>query len=220
MTDAQLFSDFLQKSIMTRERQVRNADLRGVLPPRRGAGRDDRNAPRTAFRYHKALARRTIDGIDDVIKLFSQDVARVGWEKERVDWPNLAIRVDGFYTRGQDIDFWLSELAFDGMKLAIDVADTNIVQIDQRETAEAGASERFDSPRADAAKTDHGHVGVTKPIQADGREQPAESVKPCLKIFHVSSLSSVTSAAPKTCPRRSVSLTVATDHYESRAFPS
>ena len=66
-----------------------------------------------------------------------------------------AIRVDEGDARGHDFHLGLAKFPGHGVKLAVDVADADIVEVHERERANAAAGERFDRPRADTADADH-----------------------------------------------------------------
>ena len=52
------------------------------------------------------------------------------------------------------------------MDLPVDVGFGDMVQVDQRQRADAAARQRLHRPRADAAQAGHGDVGI---LQARGR---------------------------------------------------
>ena len=47
------------------------------------------------------------------------------------------------------------EVAGDGVKLAVDVADADFVEVHQGQRADPGAGQRLDPPRADTADADY-----------------------------------------------------------------
>ena len=63
---------------------------------------------------------------------------------------------------GQHIYFGLANRAIQRVELAVNVGDTHVVQIDQREFADARAGERLDRPATHAANPNHHHMGTAK----------------------------------------------------------
>ena len=67
------------------------------------------------------------------------------------------------------------------MKLTIDIADTDLVQIDEREMTDAGARERLDGPRADAADAHDADMRRAQSRQRVRAEQPPDTAEPKLE---------------------------------------
>jgi hypothetical protein len=68
--------------------------------------------------------------------------------------------------------------------LAIDVADANIVHIDQGQLADARAGERLHGPGTDSAETYDADVGTAQSSQAGASEQPGDSAESPLVRVH------------------------------------
>jgi hypothetical protein len=71
-----------------------------------------------------------------------------------------ALGIDGRDSPRQRFHLRLAQLAVQRVKLAIDVADAHVVQIDQAQPANAGTGQRFDSPGADTAQPNYTNVSV------------------------------------------------------------
>ena len=63
---------------------------------------------------------------------------------------------------GQHVYFGLANGAIQRVELAVDVGYTHVVQIDQRELANARACQRLYRPATYTADPDHDHMGMAK----------------------------------------------------------
>ena len=78
---------------------------------------------------------------------------------------NGTFGVDGFDPLRHGFDFWFSNFSIEGMELAIHIADADFVQIDQRDGAKTGASQRFNRPGTHATNADDADMRLTKTLQ-------------------------------------------------------
>jgi hypothetical protein len=69
-----------------------------------------------------------------------------GGGEERVVARDLAGGIDSLDALSKDIDFGPAIFALQRGKLAVGVGDADVVQIDERELADAGAGQRLDDP--------------------------------------------------------------------------
>jgi len=73
VADAKLLADFLQESIVRRDGEVSDLNLRRIATSRRSAGGDDWNSTFTAAGDQKAFAGGTVDGIQHEIEFRLQN---------------------------------------------------------------------------------------------------------------------------------------------------
>src|ERR1035441_2967858 len=66
---------------------------------------------------------------------------------------HIAVGINGSQAARQDLDLGLAELAVQRMELAVDVADANVIQIDESQLANAGHCQGFDLPGANPDDT-------------------------------------------------------------------
>src|SRR5690242_20598153 len=65
---------------------------------------------------------------------------------------DFAFGIYRFYAARHHIDFWFAKLRIQCVKLAICIADANVVEVNEGKLADAGTGESFDSPGTDTAK--------------------------------------------------------------------
>ena len=94
------------------------------------------------------------------------------------------VRVYGENPAGKHFDFGSAQLAIEGVDLAIDVADANIVHIDESQLADARAGERLYRPGANSAETYDADVGIAQSSQAGASEEPGDSAESPLVRVH------------------------------------
>jgi hypothetical protein len=126
---AQFVADLLKQAVMRGESQIGHLDGGGVTVATGGSGRDDENAALAASREEHTFPGGTINGVDHGIKGGLEDVLSIGFEKKRVQRVDVALGIDGLDTPRQDIDFGLAQFTLESMKLAIYIADADIIQI-------------------------------------------------------------------------------------------
>jgi hypothetical protein len=85
---------------------------------------------------------------------------------------------------GHDFDLGPAEFAVEGVRLAVHVADADVIEVNQRQGADARAGERFDGPRTNAADSDHADVCPTQPLQTGRAKQSAHTTEPLFVIIH------------------------------------
>jgi len=95
-----------------------------------------------------------------------------------------AVRVYGENPAGKHFDFGSAQFAIEGVDLAIDVADANIVHIDESQLADARAGERLYRPGANSAETYDADVCTAQSSQAGASEQPGDSAESPLVRVH------------------------------------
>ena len=76
------------------------------------------------------------------------------------------LRGDQTAALGQHVHFGLTDGAIQRVELAVNVGDTDVVQIDQRELANARARQRLYRPATHAAYPDHNYMGMAKRLRS------------------------------------------------------
>ena len=77
-----------------------------------------------------------------------------------------------------------ADVTVDGVELAIDVADTNVVEIDHGDFTDGGAGKGLHCPTADAADTDDADTRTAKFLQAMRSDEAADAAEALVKIRH------------------------------------
>src|SRR4051794_1632067 len=96
---------------------------------------------------------------------------------------DLAARVDGPHTPLQHLNFGMTELPIQGVQLTVDVADADVVQVNQSQSTDPRARERFDGPRTHAAHAHHAHMGLAHVLQTGASKQAPDATKAGLKLL-------------------------------------
>ena len=78
---------------------------------------------------------------------------------------------------GHHFDLGFSKRAGQGVKLAVGVADADIVQVHERDPAHAGTRQRLDRPRTHAADADDADVRLAQPGRARRAVQADDAVE-------------------------------------------
>jgi len=69
-----------------------------------------------------------------------------------------------------------------GVHLAVEVGERNMIHVDQAQLANTRARERFGDPRADAAKASHHHMGLLQTPQSRLAVEPGDSCELALFV--------------------------------------
>ena len=89
------------------------------------------------------------------------------------------IGINGPHAPRHDFHLGLAQLAIQRVKLPVDVADADVIQINQRQRPDARPGQRLDRPRAHPAQADHANmrapdtVKPLRPIQAANASRSA-----------------------------------------------
>ena len=75
-----------------------------------------------------------------------------------MDRMNDTLRINCFDAARHHFDFRLSQFTIEGVKLSIDVADADIIEVNERQFTYARACQRLNCPRTDAPKPDNGYM--------------------------------------------------------------
>lgn len=117
---------------------------------------DDRDVPFTAGRDQRCLGGEVVNGVQQVVRLPPQQFSGIVPGKEGLDRNDFSCRIDVPQAGGHDLDLGLADSAGEGVDLAVDVGQADIVEIHQRDSAEAGPPQCFGGVAADSADTaDH-----------------------------------------------------------------
>src|SRR5204862_3110492 len=123
-------------------------------------------------------------GIQHKIKPRFKNLPGIGFKKKRVDRMNKAIRIDGQDAPGHDFHLGLAQLTINSVKLAVDVADANVIQIHQRKLPNTRTRQRFHSPGSDTAQTDDANMSSPKSVQTRGSNKPANTAEARIIMIH------------------------------------
>ena len=157
-----------EQRILDGEREVGDRDARRVdlATGTTGGNQRYRAAPRPGD--HGDLAAYLVNGVDQVVETPSEKAVDVLRRHEIVDFPDLAIRVDGTDALRHGTDLGFAEFPVDRMHLSVDVRFDDDVQVDQGDPADRRTRQALGRPRTDAADTDHRHMRLLKTPQGVG----------------------------------------------------
>ena len=164
--------------------EVNDSGLCRIAPATGATAGDDRDPGFATFGNEQAFVCQAIDGIDDKIIASAEKRVGVGGSEEFHRRVRLALRIDAADSLGHDFDFGAAYVCRDCMKLTINIADADVVEINERETTHATARERFDRPRADAANPNDADMRRTQTRQPICTEKSADAAKAKIEIAH------------------------------------
>lgn len=95
---------------------------------------------------------------------------------------DIGLGVDTPQAFGHGIGFGAAILAGQGMELSVGIGNADVVHINQRQGANAGASQGFRCPRADTAQANNGNMGVTEALQGPAAIQSLDTAKAEVEI--------------------------------------
>jgi hypothetical protein len=125
---------------------------------------------------HQAeLVADVVDGVDDVVEAGEIELVDAAAGDQVVDGVAAAIRVDGEDAFTQDIDLDAADGVFKGMDLAVGVADIDVVVVDQRDLADAGARAGLGRPGTDATDADDTEMRALERWQRRFTEYPGDT---------------------------------------------
>jgi len=74
------------------------------------------------------------------------------------------------------------------VQLAIDIAEANIVQIDQGDVAESTARQRFRRPGTDSAEADDADAALKQPLQSGSPIKARQTAEARVFVIHAGSI--------------------------------
>jgi hypothetical protein len=181
--NAQLAPHLLQQPIMAREGQITNLDGQRILAATCPAGRNDWDVPLFAPGNQQRFSRRTVDRVQNIVEPSFQNLGCIGFQKKAMNSMDLAVWIDRPHPPLQYLHLRLAQLAVQGVELPIDVADANVIQIDQRQATNAGTSQRLDGPRTNSAQANDTDMGLAYSPQASRAEQTPNTTKSSLELL-------------------------------------
>jgi len=208
---AQRGTDLGQQAIMRGMGEVGNVERGGIAPSPRPTDDEHRNGSIPTGGDEKTLLGEAVDGIEHVVEAGLKNLVRVRFDKEGVQRANSAIGVDGSRAPRHRFGLGLANRTIERMDLAVHVAHANIVEVNERERAHAGAGQSFDGPRTHAADTHNADVRSLEPFQSLGSEQAADAAEARVVFAHGSPRvvkSCEGRAAKACCPFQSGSATI------------
>ena len=141
------------------------------------AHRHDRRAAAHAKRDEVRLDLRAVDGVHDPRKTGRQDLFRVTLEEEGMQRVDLAIRVDDLDALFEHVDLRPAKGPVVSVQLAVDVGDADVVEIHDRQAANAGPGQGFDGPRTHASHPDDAEVGMLDALGGRETKQAADAAE-------------------------------------------
>ncbi len=107
-----------------------------------------------------------IDGVDHQVRRSGEDLVQGVGMDEDPQGLNPAGEIDLGNPLVGDFGFGPAEGGMQGVKLAIEVAGPDFVEIDKPESTDAGPGQTFDGVAADGPETDDGDEGALKQLKA------------------------------------------------------
>ncbi len=174
---AQAASHLLEQGIGPGLTQVRHAHLGRVAPAACTARDDDRQPESAGFGENEGFDRRAVHGIHDTVEPGGEEAVGAAFQKEFRQRQDLALRVDLAHPLGQHTDLCLPHCVSQGGELAVGVGDADVIHVDQRQVADATASQGLHHPGADAADTDDGDPGGVQAGQGSGAVEAGDAAE-------------------------------------------
>lgn len=162
---AQVAPHLEEHGVATRLGEVGALDEGGVPATTGPATGHDRDAALMTGGEEEAFGSHRIDGIDDRVKWLGEECVGIFLGEERLAWVDPGIGVDGVDALRHDIDLGATNGVVQGVDLAVDVGDAEVVEIEEGEGADAAAGEGFGGPGPHAADADDGDAGPAKLFQ-------------------------------------------------------
>ena len=159
----QFFPNLREQGIAAREREVGDFNRRRIAASARTAGGDEGNVFFATERDEQAFHPELVNGIEDAVELRSENRFGVGLEKKFLARVNLAVGMNRANAFGHHFDLGFAKRAGQGVKLAVGVADADIVQVHERDLSHARTRQRLDRPRTHAADADDADVRLPQP---------------------------------------------------------
>ena len=101
---------------------------------------------------------------------------------------NFTLGIDEANTLRQGVHLLLADGSIQRVQLTIDITDTDIVEVDQRELTHATSSQSFHRPRPNATHPNHTYVCLAKPRKSSHTVETAYTAKSKIEICHPGSL--------------------------------
>ena len=145
--------------------EISAADEGGVALAARAAGHHKSLLLRHKMGGHGGFYAHLVDGVDHKIKRLGKKRAHVFRVHKIFDFVHGAGGVDLQDAPVQRGYFGQAEIVGERVELAVGVGFGHVVQINQRELADAAARQRLHRPRAHAARAHHANIGLGKALQ-------------------------------------------------------
>ena len=177
MIISQPFAQLQQQGVLAGIGEIPHFDAGGVAASSRSAASDGKDAAAVALREEQGFVVGGIDGIDDGIKPLIENFRRGLFGEKFRDDPDFCRRMDGTGAFCHGFGFLPADLPVHGMELAVDIGDTDFIQVHQSETANAGARKGFHRPGTDASYADDGDTGDEETVQRRLAIKPGNAAK-------------------------------------------
>ena len=155
-----------------------------VAPSARASATNHRQTLFPAAGGQQNFVRHAVNRVEDKI-VFRREQFVGGLRVEEFLFRcHAANGIDGADAFGHHLDFCAANGFGERVKLAVDVAFANFVQVHQRQRADAGTHQRFRRPRAHAADTDDTDMRGPKPFKPASAVKPRDAVEAFFEIGH------------------------------------
>ncbi len=179
MQFAQLPAHFRQQRVLNGQREIVDPNARRVQLTTRATHRNQRLLLLDAPRDQRGLGAHAVDRIDHIIETTAECHREIVRLDEVFNQPHIAERIDCRDAFRHRLDLRFSVVTVQRVDLAVSVAFSNIVEIDQGQRTDRATRQRLRHPRADPADADHGDVCAferskrRRPVQTgDAAEAP------------------------------------------------
>ena len=149
--------------------------------PARAAARHGEDSAPVALGDEQRFVAREVDRIDHRVEAGIENV-RGGFFIEKLrDDPDFTDWMNGARAIRHGLGFQAADLPVHRMQLAVHIGDTDFIQIDERQLADAGAGERLHRPRANSAHANDRDPRDQETIQRRLTIQPGNAAKAMLE---------------------------------------
>ena len=146
---------------------VGNMDLCRVKLGRRSHAGDNGDSPLQATDDQMDLAGKMVNTVHNIIVGTGKEKVAVFSCIEITIRDDFSLGVDETQPVGHNLHLGFADRAIHGMELPIHVGEADIVEIDDSQPADAGATEGLGSKAANSAQTENRHTGRLQTPQAD-----------------------------------------------------
>ncbi|MNI56501.1 hypothetical protein D3C73_1115090 [compost metagenome] len=164
--------------------EVADLNQRRVDLPTGPAGGDDLDLAALAPGDQCRLGVDAVDAVDHAIDVW-RDVFGHGLAGDKIrHCMHRAIRVDPAQAFGHDFNLGFTHGAVQRVQLPVGVADTDVIEIEQRNLADTTTGHGFRRPGTDATDANNRHMGRTQALQTVNAVQTRNACKPWIFCAH------------------------------------
>lgn len=187
----QLSAHLAQQLILGGISQINDTNRASIAPAPCSAHGQDRQPSIACPGDDEAFIGHLIDGIDDKIKVWREEMLGcAGGKKLRMNG-QFAPRINQPHPFGQHVDFCTADLPIERGKLPIDIGHADVIQINHRNGADPGTHKSFDCPGANAAHSDNADMRPAELFEAGKSVKARDSAKARqIIVYHLGEVSS------------------------------